>query len=132
MEKKTFICIICPLGCNIEVELEGKEIVSISGNNCDKGKDFVTEEIKEPKRIITTTVKVKGSDVKLLPVKLDKPVPKEMIFEIMKEVRKIEVSAPVKINEIICENILGSGANLVATRSLEKKQDSKITYPSSK
>jgi len=121
MEKKDFICIVCPIGCNIEVKFEGKGIRSISGNKCFKGKEFVITEITHPQRVLTTTVKIKNGENKLLPVKTDRPVPKELIFEIMKEVRQIEVKAPVKINQVIVENILETGANLIAERSIRKK-----------
>jgi len=121
MEKKDFICIVCPIGCNIEVKFEGKGIRSISGNKCFKGKEFVIAEIIHPQRVLTTTVKVKNGENKLLPVKTDKPVSKELIFKIMKEVRQIEVKAPIKINQVIVENILETGANLIAERSIRKK-----------
>ncbi len=121
MEKKDFICIVCPIGCNIEVKFEGKGIKSISGNKCFKGKEFVIAEITRPQRVLTTTVKIKNGENKLLPVKTDRPVPKELIFKIMKEVRQIEVKAPIKINQVIVENILETGANLIAERSIRKK-----------
>ncbi len=121
MEKKDFICIVCPIGCNIEVKFEGKGIRSISGNKCFKGKEFVIAEIIHPQRVLTTTVKVKNGENKLLPVKTDRPVSKELIFKIMKEVRQIEVKAPIKINQVIVENILETGANLIAERSIRKK-----------
>jgi len=121
MEKKDFICIVCPIGCNIEVKFEGKGIRSISGNKCFKGKEFVIAEIIHPQRVLTTTVKVKNGENKLLPVKTDRPISKELIFKVMKEVRQIEVKAPIKINQVIVENILETGANLIAERSIRKK-----------
>lgn len=121
MEKKEFICIVCPIGCAVEAEIEGKEILKIIGNKCIKGKEFVTSELLEPKRVLTTTVKVKEGEIKLLPVKTDGAIPKEILFEAMREIRKIEVLAPIKINDIIVKNFLNTGVNLIATRSVKEK-----------
>lgn len=121
MEKKEFICIVCPIGCTVEAEFEGKEILKIIGNKCIKGKEFVTYELLEPKRVLTTTVKVKEGEIKLLPVKTDGVIPKEILFDAMKEIRKIEVLAPIQMNDIIVKNFLNTGVNLIATRSVKEK-----------
>ncbi len=120
-EKRNFICIICPSGCNIEAEVEGKKIISMSGYKCPKGEKFLTEEIVEPKRVLTTTVKLKNGEVKLLPVKTSKPVPKELIPEIMKLARSVTVEAPVKMHDVILKDLFSTGADLLATRSAKRK-----------
>lgn len=121
MEKKEFICIVCPIGCTVEVEFEGNEIFVVFGNKCIKGKEFVTSELLEPKRVLTTTIKVKDGEIKLLPVKTDGVIPKEILSKAMNEIRKIEVVAPIQISDIIVKNFLNTGVNLIATRSVKEK-----------
>jgi len=116
--RKHFTCVICPLGCEIDVEEEKGSIVVLSGNRCDRGKEFIIQELKEPLRVLTTTVKIKGAEFNMLPVRTDKPVPKKLIPVIMEDIAKIEVNAPVKMYDTIIENIAGTGINLIATRSM--------------
>lgn len=116
--KKEIICTICPLGCNITVEGEGEEIASIKGYSCKRGIEYGRNEFSHPVRILTTTVKVAGSD-QLLPVRSNKPIPKEMIMECMGEIKKISVSGKVKRYDVVIPNICGSEADIVATGSLE-------------
>jgi len=118
--KKTIICISCPLGCNLAVEYNNKAIISVLGNACNRGAKYAGKEIFSPERVVTSTVKIIGARVPLLSVKTDCSVSKEKMFDIMKQIFKIQIEAPIKRGSIICENICGSGANLVATRTLDK------------
>lgn len=113
-------CIVCPLGCEIEVRMEGDKIVEIIGFTCPKGKDYAIQEVTAPKRIVMSVVKVKDGDFPTVSVKTDKPVLKELIPKIMKELAKVEVEAPVEIGQVIVENVANSGANIVATRPVAK------------
>ena len=81
MEKKKLICVECPVGCEIEVEMDGKEILSIKGNSCPRGKKYAQDEVIAPRRVVTTTVRAKGG--KIVPVKTDKGVLKDEIFAVM-------------------------------------------------
>ncbi len=120
--KKHFTCIVCPIGCEIEVTFKDEKILSITGNRCVRGKEFVLQELKNPLRVLTTTVRIKNGEYAVLPVRTDRPIPRNKIFDIMKEVSKIEVNAPVKMYDIVKKNIAGTGANLVATRSMERRK----------
>jgi len=116
------ICIRCPEGCEITVNLdEKKNITEITGNSCKLGLIFAENEIKNPTRMLTTTVKVKNGLLPLVPVYTEKPVPKEKIFEIINELKKIEIEAPIKLNQIIVENIFNLGINILASRDIEIK-----------
>ena len=121
MESKKFICIICPNGCEIEVEYEKKEIKSISGNICEKGEVYVRQELFSPERGLTTTVVVRNGTIPLVSVKTSKPIPKEKIFQVMDEIANLEIDAPVKIGDIIVKNISGTGADLVATKNVGRR-----------
>lgn len=113
-------CIVCPLGCYIEAEVDG-ENVRVQGCRCPRGKEWARQEIIEPKRTIMSVVRVKNGKYPVVSVKTDAPVPKEKVEELMHYIAQMEVSAPVKIGEVLVENILGVGANLVATRTVEEK-----------
>ncbi|MCF7790807.1 MAG: DUF1667 domain-containing protein [Victivallales bacterium] len=117
--KKNLICISCPLGCSLDVIYEPNKIISVDGATCKRGKAYAEKEIFNPERVVTSTVKIKGASIDLLPVKTDTTVGKCLMKKVMEEVFRIEVKAPVKVGEVICKNIAGTGANLVATRSLE-------------
>jgi len=111
--KRSIICTVCPVGCNIEVEMtDNKEIVSITGNTCKRGLVYAENECINPKRTLTTTVFCDNGEI--LSVKTSEAVPKELLFECMKEINKTVAKAPVKIGEVIIENILNTGANVIA------------------
>ena len=99
--KKIFTCIICPNGCEIEVELDKDKIVNIEGATCKKGKEYVNQELTNPKRNISSSVKVINGDLDIVSVRLNGSIPKDKIFEVMDEIKNITVDAPVKIGDII-------------------------------
>ncbi len=115
-KKFKLTCIICPLGCTIEVVMEGDKIISVTGCTCPRGEEYAVQEVTEPKRVVMSVVKVKGGMFPTVSVKTDKPVPKKLIPEIMKKLVDVEVEAPVHVGQVIIENILNTGANIVATR----------------
>lgn len=122
MEKKHFTCIVCPIGCEIDVKLNNGKVISVSGNKCPRGKEFVLQEIKNPLRVLTTTVRIENGEYAMLPVRTDSPVPKSKIFDIMKEISLIKAKAPVKMYDVIAKDICGTGANVIATRSMRRKE----------
>ena len=117
-EKREFVCIRCPLGCNISVDMEGKEIKNITGNTCPRGADYVTKELTDPRRIVTSLVKVKGGDLPVVSVKTAADIPKGRIRDCIKEIKDIELSAPIHIGDIVAEDICGMGVNVVATANV--------------
>ncbi len=119
--KKIYTCIICPNGCDIEVDLRNNEIRSIKGYKCKKGKEYVYQEVFTPKRNISSSIKIEGGSLPLVSVRLSKPIPKEMIFDVMKLIRSITLKAPVNIGDIVISNILNTGSNLIITKNIERK-----------
>ena len=117
--KKSLICISCPLGCNLSVEYNDNTILSVSGQGCNRGPIYAQKEVFTPERVITSSVKIDGAKIPLLTVKTDRSVKKSKMFDIMHEIFKIRVNAPIKTGDIICENICDSGANLVATSTVK-------------
>ena len=111
-------CIICPLGCSLIIEHSDGAIDSIEGFLCKKGKDYAFEELLNPVRTLTTTIMVKDGIIPLVSVKTSKPIPKGKLFEVMDAVSGIEVSAPVKIGDVMVENVLGLDVDMIATRNV--------------
>lgn len=117
---KTIICTVCPLSCSVRLELdENNEVLSVTGNRCPRGKTYAVKEHTAPERTLTTTVRAVGGVLPLLPVRTDKPIPKDMLLKAMQATASLTVEAPVRMGDVIVENFLGTGANLVASRDLE-------------
>lgn len=113
--KKSLICVACPLGCPIEIEMENGEVISVTGNTCKRGDAYARTEITNPMRSLTTSVKVEGGVHPVVPVKSSAPIPKGKMFECMDVINQTSVKAPVKIGDVVIENILGLGVDIVAT-----------------
>ncbi|RKY03096.1 MAG: NAD(FAD)-dependent dehydrogenase [Spirochaetes bacterium] len=112
------VCIVCPKGCRAKVWEESNEI-KIEGKLCKKGKVYVEEEFREPKRVLTTTVAVSNSNIKRVPVRTNKPIPKRLLFSCMDFISKVRITPPVEIGNVIVKDILGTGADLIATNELK-------------
>lgn len=121
MNKRDLICIGCPMGCMLEVELEGKEVLSVKGNTCRRGEDYARKECTNPTRIVTSSVEVENGEFDVVPVKTETDIPKGKIFDIVKELKNIKVMAPVAIGDVVCENAAGTGVNVIATKVVNKK-----------
>lgn len=116
--EQNITCINCPLGCRMTVKLtpEGA-FESVSGNTCKKGAIYAEQECTAPMRMVTAVIPVRGSGIPLS-VKTSAPIPKEMIREVMKQLTNVEIDAPVAIGQVVVCNILGTGVDIVATRSV--------------
>jgi len=119
--KKEIICIGCPMGCYLTVEYDETKIHTLSGNRCKVGLDYAEKEISNPERTLTTTVKVKHGHLPLVSVRTNKPIPKSRILDAMNLLAKVEVEAPIKIEDLIIQNIFNTGVNIVATKNISKK-----------
>ena len=113
------ICIVCPVGCHLEVINDAKSETgyTVNGATCRRGEVYGVKEITNPTRVITSTVKFKGGLIRRLPVRTDSDIPKDKIFDCIKIINAVEVQAPVEVGQVIIENILGTGVNIVASRS---------------
>ena len=113
---KEFICIECPKGCRLTID----ENLNVTGNTCIRGKKYAINEVTAPKRIITSTVVVNSKIISRLPVMTENEVPKELMFDIVKELNNVRVKVPVKCRDVIIENVCNTGVNIIATRTLEE------------
>ena len=121
VEKRHFVCVVCPIGCEIDVVHDGSKIISMEGNKCEKSEEFVAQELIEPMRILTTTVRIQGSRWPVVPVRTDKAVPKRLFPRIMRQLRRIKLQAPVNILDLVVKDVLHTGANIISTRTMPRE-----------
>ncbi|MEN6591020.1 MAG: DUF1667 domain-containing protein [Fervidobacterium sp.] len=127
-KKKKIICTNCPLGCKINLvyaDADEVEVIEAQGNKCKRGLEFAKQEITDPLRVVVTSVRVEDGEIPMASVRSDKPVPLRLMEEIMEVIRQTKVSAPVKRGDVIIENILNTGANIISTRTVNKKLEQK-------
>ncbi|MHA2289345.1 MAG: DUF1667 domain-containing protein [Promethearchaeota archaeon] len=117
---KVIRCIVCPTGCQIQAISKGPEI-EFEGYTCKRGLEYAKQEYFEPKRILTTTIRVEDGFLPLIPVRTDKPILKEKLSEALDEIAKTQVKAPIEMGDVLIENILGLESNVIASRDLTKK-----------
>ena len=116
MTKREMVCVSCPMGCAITVELDdNNEVISVTGNTCPRGDKYARQECTHPERMLTSTVKVEGGRLPVVPVTSASPIPKEMLFDAMKEVNKVTLKAPVTFGDVAVKDILGTGIDIVVT-----------------
>lgn len=119
MKRRELICIGCPIGCPIVVEMEDGKVLSVTGNTCPRGESYARKEVTNPTRIVTTTVRVDGGKVPMINVKTEQDIPKDKIFECIAALRGVTIKAPVHIGDIILENVADTGVNIVAAGNVE-------------
>ena len=118
-ETVRLICITCPMGCTLQVNREGQTVTKVEGNSCKRGLDYAQAELTDPRRMVTSTVKVRGGLHPLLPVYTAAPIPKPLILELLSVLRKVELHAPVKAGQVVVGNALNTGIDVLASRDLE-------------
>ena len=116
--KHDFVCINCPLSCSLELTEENGEVLEVTGNDCKVGKRYAEEEFKDPRRVVTTTVSVRDGTLPLLPVRSAEAIPKRLIADAVKSLEGIVVDAPVKLDQVVLEDVAGTGVSIVASRDL--------------
>ncbi len=109
-------CIGCPLGCRLSVDEASN--YAVSGNQCKRGAEYGKNELKNPTRVLTTTVEAEGGIHGRCPVRTLAPIPKDKVFDAMQVLMKVKIKAPVKLGQVVVENILGTGVDVIATRDL--------------
>ena len=110
---KSITCTRCPMGCTLTVT-EKSGVLTVTGQGGPRGEEYGRSEYTCPVRTLTTTVLVTGSVELLLPVRTNRPIPKEKLFDCMETVRNLRVAAPVRAGQVLLENIAGTGVDLIA------------------
>jgi len=111
-------CVLCPVGCELEVRKDEAGELDVQGNQCDKGLPFAVEEILHPKRNLATSVPVRGTEAKMVSVRLSDRVPREMIFPVLAEIAKLRPEVPVRRGQVLITDVLGTGVDVIATRTV--------------
>ncbi|MBP3241546.1 MAG: DUF1667 domain-containing protein [Oribacterium sp.] len=121
--KRIFTCIVCPNGCEITADYEENEgavnVTAVNGNLCPRGKEYVAQELTDPRRTIASSVRVESGEFPLVSVRLTEPIPKNRIFDAMEEIRKCSVKAPVKSGTVLIHDLLGLGSDVIITKDVE-------------
>lgn len=113
---REFTCIICPNGCDMTAHLEGTHIVRVEGALCPRGNAYITQELTDPQRNIASSVLVTGGTLPLVSVRLTNPIPKARLFDMMGEISKLSLSAPVTMGQVLLHRPLGLDTDLIATK----------------
>ena len=118
MERKVMNCIMCPMGCEMTVTMENGKFISVTGNTCPRGARYAETEVTDPRRMLTTTVRIEGGLLPLLPVVSADVLPKGKIADCVAYLRNVIVQAPVKAGDVIIPDILSLGVDIVASRDM--------------
>ena len=120
LDTKKLTCICCPLGCSIEADMQGGSVVAVRGSGCPNGEKYAHTELTAPVRTLTSTVALVNSKsgMRLAPVRSSEPIPKDKLFDCMKEIANISVSAPVRIGDTVLQNAAGTGISIIITRDI--------------
>lgn len=116
--KKEIICISCPIGCHLAVEVLNSDSITVAGNLCKRGEAYGKEECVAPKRVVTAVVRTTSAQNPYVPVKIDQPILKQEIFPLLKALYSMSVQAPVRREDVLVENYNNTGIRVVATRTV--------------
>jgi len=122
-EARVITCIICPIGCKAKVTIKNGKISKIEDVECPRGEEYVTREIEAPVRDFFTTVRIKGANIPVLPVRSTQPIPKDKMLDCALELTNIVVDAPVEAGDVIVKNFLGLGVDIIATRDMDRAKE---------
>lgn len=120
MKTKELVCIGCPLGCNLKVGVSEDGAMEVSGNTCPRGADYARKELTDPRRIVTSSVKVQGGHLPCVSVKTETDIPKDKIFDCVRALKDVALTAPVEIGMVVAEDVAGTGVRVIATKKIEK------------
>ena len=121
MKTDELICIGCPMGCMLSVVTADDGTMTVSGNTCIKGEIYAKKELTNPTRIVTSSVKAEGGNHPVVSVKTESDIPKDKIFDCMREINAVKISAPVAIGDVVIRDVAGTGVNVIATKNISVK-----------
>ena len=113
---KELVCIVCPKGCRLHVDEENN--YSVTGNSCPRGAEYGHNEIKNPTRVLTSTVRLEGGLYRRCPVKTNKAVPKRLLMDIMQALNSVSLKAPVQAGQVVMPHVCGTDADVIVTKNL--------------
>lgn len=121
MAVKELICIGCPMGCNLTVTIEDDGQMQVSGNTCPRGADYAKKELTDPRRIVTSTVRVKGGELPVVSVKTERDIPKGKIMDCIHALQSVELTAPVNIGDVALADV-ADGVSVIVTKAVGSRE----------
>lgn len=118
---KQLVCIGCPRGCRLTIDEKDGELI-VTGNTCPRGKAFAVSEMTEPRRTICSTVRTSFPDAPVLPVRVSDDIPKDKIFDVMREINAVTLTERIGRGDAVIKNVLGLGVDVIATSDLLKQR----------
>lgn len=119
-KKHHLLCIVCPEGCEMDIEEKDGDLV-FPKHVCRRGQDYARQEVYNPCRVLTTTVRIEGGDIAMLPVRTERAVPKKDLIKAMRRIASIVVHAPISVGDVVCNDV-ADGIPLIACRNIGKGQ----------
>lgn len=116
-EVRAVTCTVCPMGCSIRVTVRDGVPVAFEGHQCKRGPVYAKDEIADPRRMLTTTVRVRGSAMRSVPARTTAALPRDRLMAAMAAVRALTADAPVVPGQVLLADLCGTGVDLVATGS---------------
>lgn len=117
---RNLTCINCPIGCSLKVYGDREDNIRVTGNKCGRGLKYGIDEILHPKRIVTSSIVYNGNPelgtFEMLPVKTSESIPKELIFNVLEEIKKCRVKGPYNIGDVIISDVCGTGVDIIVTK----------------
>lgn len=114
------ICVTCPKGCTLKVKHEGKDVLEVLEGDCKRGENYAICELEDPRRMVASTVRVSDGLHPLVPVYTRSAFPKPLIPQLAQKLREVQVTAPVRINQVVLENALNTGIDVIASRDMPR------------
>jgi len=121
MTERKFICIVCPVGCELSAHADDSGALSVQGNQCKRGAEYARTELTDPRRVLTGTVRLTAGPLRFLPVRTDKPVKRGVLRDAMRVLAQIEIEPPVKCGDVLRADFTEPGINLLAGRTVERE-----------
>ena len=113
---KELICILCPRGCRLQVSGENED--EVMGNACSRGIQYGLDEARNPRRAVTSTVRIRGGLYPLCPVKTNGRIPKQRVMDAVRLLDDIVLTSPVSEGEVILSDLFGTGIDFISAKSM--------------
>ncbi len=121
---REMVCINCPIGCNLKVYGDSEDSIRVEGNKCPRGEKYGRDEVLSPRRMVTSSIPLRKDEktgiFEMVSVKTESAVPKGLIFQVLSEIKKVKLKAPVEVGDVILKNVSGTGIDVVATQKREQ------------
>lgn len=118
-ETKKFLCVSCPVGCAMTVTVDGTTVLEAEGNTCGRGLDYAKNEVANPTRVFTSTVRVRGAALPVCPVRSRSPLPLSKVFDVSRAIAAVTMDGPVEIGQVVIADVCGTGVDIIVSRTLK-------------